>query len=172
MEQYLEANLELWKTWTRIHATSAFYNLESFKTGPTKDRPHDAAPGVRVRGFEVDELGDVRGKSLLHLQCHFGIDTLSWARLGARVTGADLSPTAVALARRVADEIGFPEARFVQSNVYALPAVLDGEFDVVYTSRGVLGWLPEVAGWATVVARYVRPGGRFYLNEIHPIAQA
>jgi ubiquinone/menaquinone biosynthesis C-methylase UbiE len=157
----IRENQALWDEWTRVHETSEFYDLESFKRG-----------GVRLRDYEIEEIGPVEGLDLLHLQCHFGIDTLSWARLGARVTGADLSPTAVALARRVADEIGFPEARFVQSNVYDLPAVLDGEFDVVYTSRGVLGWLPEVAGWATVVARYVRPGGRFYLNEIHPIAQA
>jgi SAM-dependent methyltransferase len=109
---------------------------------------------------------------LLHLQCHFGIDTLSWARLGARVTGADFSEAAVTLARSVATEIGIDDARFVRSDLYDLPDVLDGDFDVVYTSRGVLGWLPDIRRWAQVVAHFVRPGGRFYVTEIHPIAQA
>ena len=114
-------------------------------------------------------VGDVTGKSLLHLQCHFGIDTLSWARLGARVTGADISPSAVELARSLAVELGFPEARFVESNLYDLPSALDGEFDVVYTSRGVLGWLPDIRAWARVVARYVAPGGLFFITEAHPV---
>jgi SAM-dependent methyltransferase len=157
----IRENQALWDEWTRIHETSAFYDLESFKKG-----------GSRLRAYELEEIGPVDGLDVLHLQCHFGIDTLSFARLGARVTGADFSPAAVALARRVAAEIGYPEARFVQSNVYDLPSALDGDFDLVYTSRGVLGWLPDAAGWAKVVAHYVRPGGRFYLNEIHPVAQA
>jgi SAM-dependent methyltransferase len=109
---------------------------------------------------------------LLHLQCHFGIDTLSFARLGARVTGVDFSPAAIDLASRLAVELGFPEARFVRSTIHDLPDVLDEEFDLVYTSRGVLGWLPDIRRWAAVVARFVRPGGRFYITEIHPVAQA
>jgi SAM-dependent methyltransferase len=157
----IRENRDLWDEWTRIHETSAFYDLEGFKRG-----------GIRLSPYELDEIGSVDGLDLLHLQCHFGIDTLSWARLGARVTGVDFSPEAVALARRVAAEIGHPEARFVESNVYDLPANLDGDFDLVYTSKGVLGWLPDIAGWARVVARFVRPGGRFYVAEIHPVAQA
>jgi ubiquinone/menaquinone biosynthesis C-methylase UbiE len=157
----LRENEALWDEWTRIHETSEFYDLAAFKRG-----------GSRLRSYELDEIGPVDGLRLLHLQCHFGIDTLSWARLGARVTGVDFSRAAVELARRVADEIGFADARFVRSDVYELPSVLDEEFDIVYTSRGVLGWLPDIGGWARVVARYVRPGGRFYVNEIHPIAQA
>jgi SAM-dependent methyltransferase len=160
-ETALRENRELWDEWTRIHETSAFYDLEGFKRG-----------GVRLDQFELDEIGSVEGLDLLHLQCHFGIDTLSWARLGARVTGADFSPAAIALARKVANEIGFPDARFVESDVYDLPANLDGEFDLVYTSKGVLGWLPDIRGWARVVAHFVRPGGRFYITEIHPVAQA
>ena len=154
-------NQALWDEWTRVHETSEFYDLEGFKRG-----------GVRLSDEEIDEIGPVAGLDVLHVQCHFGIDTLSWARLGARVTGADFSPAAIALARRVADEIGFPEARFVEANVYDLPARLDGDFDLVYTSKGVLGWLPDIRGWAQVVAHFVRPGGRFYITEIHPIAQA
>ena len=106
----------------------------------------------------------------MHLQCHFGIDTLSWARLGARVTGADFSETAIATATSLADELGL-EARFVCSDIYKLPDVLDGEFDIVYASRGVIGWLPDLPGWMRVAAHFLRAGGIFYMNEVHPVAQ-
>ena len=156
----IRANNALWDEWTRIHETSTFYDLEGFKRG-----------GIRLKAFELEEIGPVDGLELLHLQCHFGIDTLSWARLGARVTGADFSLAAVELARSVAAEIGIDDARFVQSDLYELPAVLDGTFDLVYTSAGVLGWLPDITRWAEVVAHFVRPGGRFYITEIHPVAE-
>jgi SAM-dependent methyltransferase len=160
-EEALRENNALWDEWTRIHETSAFYDLDGFKRG-----------GIRIKPYELEEIGPVEGLELLHVQCHFGLDTLSFARLGARVTGADFSGAAVELARRVAAEIGFPEARFVQSTVDDLPVALEGDFDLVYTSNGVLGWLPDIRAWARVVARFVRPGGRFYLAEIHPVANA
>jgi SAM-dependent methyltransferase len=153
-------NRALWDAWTAVHATGDFYDLAAFRAG-----------GVRLRDDEIAAIGDVTGRSLLHLQCHFGIDTLSWARLGARVTGADFSSAAIRLARELAADLGFPDARFVESNLYDLPAHLDGTFDVVYTSRGVLGWLPDIRGWAAVVAHFVAPGGTFFITEIHPIAQ-
>jgi SAM-dependent methyltransferase len=156
----LRANKALWDEWTKIHETSDFYDLAAFRKG-----------GVRLRPYELDEIGPVDGLEVLHLQCHFGMDTLSFARLGARVTGADFSAAAVELARSVATEIGHPEARFVQSNLYELADALEGDFDLVYTSRGVLGWLPDIRRWAEVVAHFVRPGGRFYITEIHPVAQ-
>ena len=152
------ANEKLWNAWTAVHAAGDFYDLEGFKAG-----------GVRIRPYEIELLGDVTGKSLLHLQCHFGIDTLSFARLGARVTGADLSPDAIELARMLADELGFPDARFVRSNLYDLPNALEGSFDVVYTSRGVLGWLPDIRAWARVVAHFLAPGGTFFITEAHPV---
>jgi len=154
------ANVSLWDAWTAVHQTGEFYDLEGFKAG-----------GVRIRPYEIELIGEVRGRSLLHLQCHFGIDTLSWARLGARVTGADFSPAAIELARSLADELGFPDARFVESNLFDLPGVLEGEFDVVYTSRGVLGWLPDIRAWARVVAHFLAPGGTFFITEIHPVLQ-
>ena len=160
-EAAFAANQRLWDAWTGVHAAGEFYDLESFKAG-----------GLRLRPYEIEMVGDVAGRSLLHLQCHFGIDTLSWARLGARVTGADFSPAAIELARSLAIELGFPDARFVLSNVYDLPDALTGAFDVVYTSRGVLGWLPDIAGWAGVVARFVAPGGTFFITEAHPVQQA
>jgi SAM-dependent methyltransferase len=154
------ANEELWNAWTALHASGGYYDLEGFKAG-----------GVRIRPYEIELIGDVTGKTLLHLQCHFGIDTLSWARLGARVTGADLSPDAIELARSLADELSFPEARFVRSNLYDLPDALDGTFDIVYTSRGVLGWLPDIRAWARVVAHFLAPGGTFFITEAHPVMQ-
>jgi SAM-dependent methyltransferase len=159
-DEAIRANNALWDEWTAVHEGSEFYDLEGFKRG-----------GIRLRPYEIEEVGPVDGKDLLHLQCHFGIDTLSWARLGARVTGADFSGAAIELASSIAVEIGHPEARFVQSDIYDLPNALEGDFDIVFTSCGVLGWLPDVRRWAEVVAHFVRPGGRFYITEIHPIAQ-
>lgn len=155
----LDANRRLWDAWTELHEHAPFYDLEGFRQA-----------GVRLRDYEIEEVGPVAGKRLLHLQCHFGIDSLSWARLGARVTGVDFSPRAIALATTLAAELGL-DARFIESDLDRLPDVLDETFDVVYTSRGVLGWLPDIRRWARVVARFVRPGGVFYITEIHPVAQ-
>ena len=170
MDRYRESNRRLWAEWTHIHERSDFYRLETFKKGTTLDRPFDAAPGVRVRDYEVAEVGDVQGKTLLHLQCHFGIDTLSWARLGARVTGIDFSDEAIGLARRLAEELRI-DARFVTSTVEDLPSNLDGDFDVVYTSRGAIWWLADLRRWAEVIAHFLRPGGFFYVTEFHPVLQ-
>ncbi|MBA3959167.1 MAG: class I SAM-dependent methyltransferase, partial [Chloroflexi bacterium] len=104
-EEALRVNQQLWDEWTRIHETSSFYDLEGFRRG-----------GIRLRPYEVEEIGDVAGRELLHLQCHFGIDTLSWARLGARVTGTDFSPAAIELATRLAGELEL-DARFVRSDL-------------------------------------------------------
>ncbi len=153
---YLDANRALWNEWAPIHERSAFYDVPGFKRGEQ-----------RLKDFEIEEVGDVTGKSLLHVQCHFGLDTPSWVRLGATVTGVDFSERSIEQARALAEEVGL-DATFLLSNVYDIPEVLEGEFDIVYTSRGVLGWLPDVPRWAAVVARYVKPGGFFYINEMHP----
>ncbi len=158
----LAANRRLWDAWTRINVPSAFYDVASFRDGTN---------AIRVSDYEREEVGSVEGKTLLHLQCHFGLDTLSWARLGAIVTGVDFSDEAIASARSLAADLGLA-ARFVRSDVYDLPGVLDETFDVVYTSKGVLGWLPDIRRWAQVVSRFVRPGGIFYVTEIHPVALA
>jgi 2-polyprenyl-3-methyl-5-hydroxy-6-metoxy-1,4-benzoquinol methylase len=156
-EDPIAGNKALWEEWAAINYGSDFYHVEDFKN------PDDN----RLRAYEIEHVGDVRGKDLLHLQCHFGLDTLSWARLGANVTGVDFSAEGVARARRLAEEVGL-EATFVESNVYDLPNNLQGEFDVVYTSRGVLGWLPELDGWARVISHFLKPGGIFYITEAHP----
>lgn len=156
MHEY-EANHALWDERTPIHVRSEFYDLEGFKKG-----------GVRLRDYELGEVGSVAGRDLLHLQCHFGIDTLSWARLGARATGVDYSAPAIETARGLAAELGL-DARFVHSSVEELPDRLDGDFDVVYTSRGVICWLPDLPRWAQVIAHFLRPGGIFYITEGHPM---
>lgn len=158
MDEYLKANRACWNELTPIHARSAFYDLEGFKAGELTLMP-----------LEREEVGDVAGKSLLHLQCHFGLDTMSWARLGARVTGVDFSEEAIALARSLSDELGI-EADFICSNVYDLPRVLSGQFDLVFTSYGVLCWLPDLTRWGEVIAHFLAPGGTFYIAEIHPFA--
>lgn len=153
---YRETNRALWDEWTGLHEGSDFYDVAGFKAGKDSLRP-----------IEVAELGDVAGKRLLHLMCHFGLDTLSWARRGAIATGTDISARSIALAQRLAEELGIP-ASFVRADVYDLPRALAGTFDVVYTSYGVLHWLPDLAGWARVIAHFLEPGGVFYMVETHP----
>jgi SAM-dependent methyltransferase len=157
MDRYLAANKALWEEWTAIHERSEFYDVEGWKAGRE-----------RLRAFMLEEVGDVAGRDLLHLQCHFGLDTLTWARRGARVTGVDFSERAIALARSLAAEAGL-EATFVRSDVLELD--LQEEFDIVFTSFGVLWWLPDLARWAEVIAGHLRPGGVFYLAEMHPVAK-
>ena len=132
MDRYIKANLDWWNEAVSVHAEGDTYGLEGFKAGMSK-----------LKYLEREEVGEVAGKSLLHLQCHFGLDTLSWARLGAHVTGVDFSEKAIALARSLAEEEGL-DATFVQSDVYDLPRVLSGQFDIVYASYGVIGWLPDL----------------------------
>jgi SAM-dependent methyltransferase len=156
-QPYLRANQELWDELTEINFRSAFYDVDGFKKQP---KPLDDL----VR----EGLGDVRGKRVLHLQCHFGMDTLRVAFAGAAsVTGVDFSTRAIERARTLAADVGIA-ARFIHSNVYDLPSVLDEQFDLVFSSWGVLGWLPDLRRWAQVVARHVAPGGRFFLAEGHP----
>jgi SAM-dependent methyltransferase len=157
-EEYLRANRELWDTWADAHVVSEFYDVEAFKAGKDSLEPED------------DEVGNVAGRSLLHLQCHFGMDTLSWARRGARVTGADFSERAITHARALAADLGL-DAIFVCAPLHDLPDALDGRFDVVYTSRGVLSWLPDLTRWGQVVAHFLAPGGTFFVHEIHPAFQ-
>ena len=152
-----ETNRALWNAWADLHIGSRFYDVDGFLSG-----------GSSLREIEIGEVGEVRGKTLLHLQCHFGLDTLSWARLGARVTGVDFSDRAIAHARELAERAGL-DARFVCASVYDAGAALDGErFDIVFTSYGALPWLPELTRWSEAVARVVAPGGVVHVIEFHP----
>ncbi len=156
---WFAANQAMWDERVSIHAASDFYDVASFRAGKTA-----------LRAFEIAEVGDVNGKELVHLQCHFGVDTLSWARLGARVSGLDFSPDAVATATSLAAELGL-DARFVQANVYdAAKALGHRQFDIVYTGVGAIIWLPDIRRWAQTVAALVKPGGFLYIVEGHPAA--
>lgn len=155
-DEYFSANRKLWDVKTGIHKDCAFYDMESFR------RTRNS-----LNRFELEALGDVSGKSLLHLQCHFGQDSLSWAHRGARVTGVDFSGEAVALARELSGELEIA-ADFVESNVLELDQNLDGEFDIVFTSYGTVIWLPDLELWAQVIRRFLKPGGTFYMIDFHP----
>lgn len=157
LRRYFEANQKMWDQFAKEHYTSDVYKTQDFIAGKTT-----------LNSIELEELGDVAGKSLLHLQCHFGLDTLSWARDGARVTGVDFSEEAIKLARELAEGTGL-DARFIQANIYHLPEVLDEQFDIVFTSYGVLCWLNDVNHWAEIVAHFLKPGGTFYIAEFHPV---
>lgn len=165
-EGELADNRTLWDAWTAIHTTGDFYDVQRFR-----DDPAD----VRIEPWEQAEVGDITGKTVLHLQCHFGLDTLSWARLGAgHVTGVDFSEPAIVFANELAADTGLADrSRFIVSNVYDLPGPLTAEtFDLVYTGRGALCWLPELEPWAEVVAGFLKPGGIFYIHEGHPLMWA
>lgn len=157
-----QANRAHWDERVPLHVASDFYDLDAFRAG--KDA---------LRDFERAEVGDVTGRSLLHLQCHIGVDTLSWARHGAsRVVGLDFSEPAVDVARDLAAELGLTadRAAFVASDVYdAREAVPDPSYDIVYTGVGALCWLPDIRRWAETVAALLSPGGFLYLAEFHPL---
>jgi SAM-dependent methyltransferase len=151
-------NRAMWNAKTPLHVASRIYDVAGFKAGRLSLKPH-----------EIADLGDVTGKELIHLQCHFGLDTLSWGRLGARVTGVDFSEPAVQAAAGLASDIGIA-ARFVMADVYDAPAAVGHrQFDIVYTGVGALCWLPDMERWAKVVGDLLRPGGELYLFEFHPV---
>ncbi|AGJ55817.1 class I SAM-dependent methyltransferase [Streptomyces sp. NPDC053741] len=160
-EDWHEINRARWDERVPIHAAGDFYGLDAFLAG------RDA-----LRDFELAEVGDVTGRTLLHLQCHIGLDTLSWARHGAaHVVGLDFSGPAVETARGLARSLELPadRAAFVAADVYdAAQAVPDSSYDIVYTGLGALNWLPDVTRWAEVAASLVAPGGFLYLAEFHP----
>ena len=158
MDEKLEQNRRYWDEAAEAHFGSEFYDVEGFRRGRDSLTP-----------LEDEEMGDVAGKDLLHLQCHFGMDTLSLARRGARVTGVEFAPKAIAAARALAADLGLP-ARFVTSDVDGLPDRLEGDFDIVYTGWGVKAWLPDLGSWARVIARFLRPGGKLHFLEIHPFS--
>ena len=156
-DQYFKTNKDLWNKRTAIHKSSAFYDVEGFKKGKNV-----------LNAIELKELGDVAGKRMLHLQCHFGLDSMSWSRLGAEVTAVDFSDEAISTANKIKDQLGLG-TKFVCSNVYDLKKHLDQQFDIVFTSYGVVGWLPDLQKWADIINHFLAPGGVFYMAEFHPV---
>jgi SAM-dependent methyltransferase len=155
MNKFEEGNRKLWDELTEVHVKS--YGVNKFLAGQTT-----------LDEIQLREMGDLRGKSVLHLQCHFGLDTLSLAREEAIVTGVDFSEKAIAQAQRLSAESGVP-ARFVQSNIYDLENCLHEQFDFVYTTQGVLCWLKDLENWAGIINHFLKPGGALYLMDTHPI---
>jgi SAM-dependent methyltransferase len=157
VNRHLEAEDQNRRHWDEL----AEVHIRSYDLRPLTGGGHVLDP------VQVEEVSDVRGKRLLHLQCHIGSDTLSWARLGAVVTGVDISPVSLAKARELSGRCGL-EARFLESAILDLPGVLDEAFDIVYTSEGVLCWNSDLREWARIIYRYLKPGGFFYIQESHP----
>jgi SAM-dependent methyltransferase len=157
----MAANRRNWDERVPVHMASRFYDVERWLSTRRGPRPR-----------EIAALGDVSGLDLVHLQCHFGLDTLAWADAGARVTGLDFSPEAIRAAEDLASRAGLGDrATFVCANVYDAAEVLAPQtFDIVYVSLGALIWLPSVGRWADQIAALARPGGRLYLHEMHPLA--
>lgn len=156
-EDYIAINKASWNKRTAAHVDSEFYDMDSFKSGDSS-----------LNTIELPLLGDLTNKKVLHLQCHFGQDTISMTRMGASCVGVDLSDDAIAKAKQLAEDEG-ANATFICSDVYALPEHLDEKFDIVYTSYGTIGWLPDLNKWANVVDHFLKPGGKFVFAEFHPV---
>lgn len=158
MDEMTRANWRRWNEVVDIHLRSDDYRVAEFRAG-----------GADLHPIEAAEIGDVRGKRLLHLQCHFGLDTLKLARRGAIVTGLDYAPKAIAAARQLAGDTGL-DARFVEGDLHEAPRLVEGSFDIVYVTWGALCWLPDIRRWAEIATGFVAPGGFLYLLEGHPVA--
>lgn len=156
-ENYIELNRQSWNDRTAIHLKSEFYDLDGFLKGKSS-----------LKDIELNLLGDIQGKTILHLQCHFGQDTMSLSRLGAEVTGVDLSDKAIESAKQIAKETQ-ATAKFVCCNIYDLPNHLDEKFDIVFTSYGTIGWLPDLDHWAKIISGFLKPNGQFVFVEFHPV---
>jgi SAM-dependent methyltransferase len=154
---YIEVNKESWNNRVESHLKSDFYDLEGFLKGNTS-----------LNSIELELLGDIKGKSVLHLQCHFGQDSISLARLGANVTGVDLSDKAIDSANKLAQETN-ASTSFICCDIYDLPNHLNQKFDIVFASYGTIPWLPDLDKWAKLISDYLKPNGKFVFAEFHPV---
>lgn len=156
-DDYLQINRQTWNEKTDIHLNSEFYDMKSFLNGRSS-----------LNEIELKLLGDIKGKSVLHLQCHFGQDTISLSKLGADTTGVDFSQKAIKSAKEIAKKLKV-NTKFVCSDIYSLPKILHKKFDIIFTSYGVIGWLPDLSKWAGVISHFLKSGGRFVIAEFHPV---
>lgn len=156
-DDYLKYNRDAWNSKVESHLASDFYRLKDFKSGWNS-----------ISEIEAPLLKGIEGSRLLHLQCHFGQDTLSLQRMGADCTGVDLSDKAIKAARELAQEMKL-KSQFIASDVYSIGAHNMGLFDYVFSSYGTIGWLPELDPWATLIAQHLKPGGSFVFAEFHPV---
>ncbi len=156
MVDYTETNKKWWNAITPIHSRSSLYNLKKFKKGATS-----------LQQIEIKELENIKNKKILHLLCHFGMDSLSLARRGAKVTGVDVSEESIKLAQSLSNELHIP-AEFICSDVYALPKVLNKKYDIIFMSYGVLLWLSDLKKFGNLINHFLKKGGIFYIVELHP----
>jgi ubiquinone/menaquinone biosynthesis C-methylase UbiE len=154
---YIHVNKQTWNNKTLIHINSEFYDNENFIKGKST-----------LNNIELELLGDVSGKKILHLQCHFGQDSLSLARFGAKVTGVDFSDKAIERAIEFNEKLNL-NANFICCDIYDLPNFLDEKFDIVFTSYGTIGWLPDLNKWATILSKFLKPNGKFIMADFHPV---
>lgn len=160
MENYLEINKKSWNNRLDAHLTSDFYDMPGFLKGNSS-----------LHKIELDLLGNLQGKRILHLQCHFGQDTISLSRMGAEVVGIDLSDKSIEKAKTLAIETK-TSAKFICCDIYDLPKYLDEQFDIVFTSYGTISWLPDLNHWASLISNYLKPNGKFIFAEFHPLVWA
>jgi len=156
-DNYLDINRKAWNDKTEVHVNSEFYDLPGFLAGKST-----------LNDIELSFLGDVSGKKILHLQCHFGQDTISFARMGAEATGVDFSNKAIEAARNLSVQTE-NHTRFICSDIYSLHEHINEEFDIVFTSYGTIGWLPDLEKWAWTISKFLKPGGTFVFAEFHPV---
>ena len=154
---YIDINRQSWNNKVDYHLKSDFYDLAGFLKGHTS-----------LNDIELKLLGDIKGKSVLHLQCHFGQDTISLSRMGAKATGIDLSDKAIETARQLAEQTQ-QDTTFICCNIYDLPLHLNQQFDIVFTSYGTIGWLPDLTQWGQIIDHFLKPNGRFIMAEFHPV---
>jgi len=156
-KNYLEINKQSWNNRVDSHLKSDFYDIDGFLKGKSS-----------LNEIELELLGNINGKSILHLQCHFGQDTISLSRLGANVTGADLSDRSIDNAKRLAKETN-TDPLFICCDIYDLPNHLEEQFDIVFTSYGTITWLPDLDKWAALISNFLKPNGKFIFAEFHPV---
>jgi ubiquinone/menaquinone biosynthesis C-methylase UbiE len=151
-----EKNKLFWNEVAPVHYES--YDIEHLKK-----------TGSLIDTIQLEEVGDVTNKTLLHLQCHIGTDTLSWVYRGAHVTGVDFSSKSLKIAESLSRDLE-RDARFIHANIFDLPAIHNETYDIVYTSKGVLSWIRDIDEWARIIRHFLKPEGFFYIMEIHPVA--
>lgn len=154
---YIKINKQTWNNKTDVHIASDFYDVKGFLEGKST-----------LNAIELELLGDISGKKILHLQCHFGQDTMTFSRLGATATGIDLSDKAVERAKEFTGQLNL-DTTFICCDIYDAPKYLDEKFDIVFTSYGTIGWLPDLDKWAAVVSHFLKPNGKFVFAEFHPM---
>jgi len=154
---YININKQTWNNKTDVHIASDFYDMKGFLEGKST-----------LQSIELELLGDLKGKKILHLQCHFGQDTMTFSRMGAQATGVDLSDKAIERAREYSAQLNL-DTQFVCCDIYDAPNHLDEKFDMVFTSYGTIGWLPDLDKWANVISHFLKPSGLFVMADFHPV---